>query len=55
MRKTPPNGPFYLPPTPKPKDLRKYNAFGFRKDFGLAYSAYYRKRDKRQQRKRPEK
>lgn len=41
-----PNGPFYLPSTPKPKDRHKYNAFGFHKGFGKAFSAFYRRRDK---------
>ena len=50
--KPPPNGPFYLGPTPQPKDRRKYNAFGIRIGFGKAYRAYYRKLDRqaRQQR-----
>lgn len=43
----PPNGPFYLGPAPKPKDRRKYNAFGILLGFGKAYAAYYRKRDNR--------
>ena len=49
--KTPPNGPFYLGPTPKPKDRHKYNAFGIRIGFGRAYSAYYRKHEKDRLRK----
>ena len=48
----PPNGPFYLPPTPKASDRRKYNGFGILIGFGKAYRAYYRKREKRRQRKR---
>ncbi len=42
-----PNGPFYLPPQPKPNDRRKYNAFGFLIGFGRAYAKYYKQRDKR--------
>lgn len=53
--KTPPNGPFYLGPTPKLKDRHKYNAFGIRIGFGMAYRAFYQNRQQGRPRKQPSK